>query len=355
MKSYFASYYPSPGAGSIDSTVLVFDKNLNIGFRNPDGSNGMINWLLKDVEASFNFSTQQSRLRHAGSSGGELLIDGNDAEVFVKSMQAEQKKAWHKKSSGREWIRNSILFLAILGLLFLLYLLIVPWLSAKLASKVSIKTEKQIGDAVYDALGLASQEDSAKSYILNNFFNVMEVPTGYNIRISVINSSTVNAFALPGGRIVVYSALLDEIDSYPELAALLSHEFTHINNKHATKSIFRRLGSKVFLGLLFGRFGTVTNVVVNHADNLTSLKYSRSLEKEADLHGLSLLTKRNIDGKGFVDLFYHMKEAAPASVMPEFFTSHPDLDKRISYIQEASKGATVKEDAALKAIFEKLK
>lgn len=355
MKSYFASYLASPGAASVDATVLVFDKNLNIGFRSPDGSNAMVNWLLKDVEASFNFSTQQTKLRHTNSPGGELLIDGNDATAFVKEMQAEQQKAWYKKSSGREWIRNSVLFLAILGLLFLLYLLIVPWLSSKLASKVSIKTEKQIGDAVYDALGLPAQEDSAKSYILNIFFNVMEVPTAYNIRITVVNSSTVNAFALPGGRIVVYSALLDEINSYPELAALLSHEFTHINNKHSTKSIFRRLGSKVFLGLLFGRFGTVTNVVVNHADNLKSLKYSRSLEKQADLEGLALLRKRNIDPQGFVDLFNHLKEAAPANVLPEFLGSHPDVDKRIQYIREASQGVEIKEDTTLRVIFEKLK
>lgn len=355
MKSYFASYHTSPGAAPIESTVLVFDKNLNVGFRNPDGSNAMINWLLKDVEVSFDFSSQHTRLRHTHHSGGELFINGNDAANFVKDMQAEQQKAWHKKSSGKEWIRNSLLFLGILGILVLLYLLIVPWLSQKLASKVSIKTEKQLGDAVYDALGLAGQEDTAKTFVLNEFFKAMEVPTAYDIKITVVNDNVVNAFALPGGRIVVYSALLKEINSYPELAALLSHEFTHINNKHSTKRIFRQLGSKVFLGLLFGRFGTVTSVVVNHADNLKSLKYSRSLEKEADMDGLAILTTRGIDPRGFVDLFHHLKEAAPANAMPEFLGSHPDVDKRIRYIRDASQGSTVKEDVQLKAIFEKLK
>jgi Zn-dependent protease with chaperone function len=355
MKSYFASYHTSPGAAPIESTVLVFDKNLNVGFRNPDGSNAMINWLLKDVEVSFDFSSQHTRLRHTHHSGGELFINGNDAANFVKDMQAEQQKAWHKKSSGKEWIRNSLLFLGILGILVLLYLLIVPWLSQKLASKVSIKTEKQLGDAVYDALGLAGQEDTAKTFVLNEFFKAMEVPTAYDIKITVVNDNVVNAFALPGGRIVVYSALLKEINSYPELAALLSHEFTHINNKHSTKRIFRQLGSKVFLGLLFGRFGTVTSVVVNHADNLKSLKYSRSLEKEADMDGLAILTTRGIDPRGFVDLFRHLKEAAPTNAMPEFLGSHPDVDKRIRYIRDASQGSTVKEDVQLKAIFEKLK
>ena len=354
MKSFFASYHISPGSAAIDSTVLVFDKNLNIGFRNADGSNAMINWLLKDVEATFDFPTQRSRLRYMGQRGGELLIAGAEAASFVKERQAEQQLSWYKKSSGREWIRNGFFFLLILGLLFLLYMLIVPWMSSKLASKVSIRTEKQLGDAVYDAMGLAAQEDSAKTYWMNNFFTVMDVPTSYHIRITVINSSMVNAFALPGGRIVVYSALLDEIDSYHELAALLSHEFTHVNNKHSTRSIFRRLGSKVFLGLLFGRFGTVTTVLVNNADNLKSLKYSRSLEKEADMDGLAILKKRNIDPNGFVDLLTHMKEAAPSNSLPEFLVSHPDIDKRIRYIKEASGETIIKEDSALKVIFGKI-
>ncbi|MEO7924996.1 MAG: M48 family metallopeptidase [Chitinophagaceae bacterium] len=355
MKSYFGSYYPSPGLEPAESTVLVFDKNLTIGFRNPDGSNAMINWLLSDVEVSFDFPSQQTRILHTKTPGAVLGIKGNDAANFIREMLVEQRKPWHKKSSGREWIRNGLLLLGILGLLFFVYLLVVPWLSQKLASRVSIKTEKQLGDAVYDAMGLAGQIDGKRTAVLNDFFSAMDIPTAYDVRISVVNDPVVNAFALPGGRIIVYSALLDEIDSYPELAAMLSHEFIHINNKHSTKSIFRRLGSKVFLGLLFGHFGSVTAVLVDHADNLKSLTYSRSLEKEADMDGLAILTKRNIDPKGFEDLFDHLKAAAPSSRLPEFLGSHPDVDKRIAYIRERSAGAVVKENLQLKAIFEQLK
>jgi beta-barrel assembly-enhancing protease len=96
-------------------------------------------------------------------------------------------------------------------------------------------------------------------------------------------------------------------------------------------------------------------VVATPANKLKSLKYSRNLEKEADMDGLAILTKRNIDPAGFVNLFHHLQEAGPTNNMPEFLGSHPDVDKRIAYIEEASKGAVVKEDAELKAIFEKLK
>jgi predicted Zn-dependent protease len=153
----------------------------------------------------------------------------------------------------------------------------------------------------------------------------------------------------------VYSALIEKMESYPELAALLSHEFTHVNNKHSTKSIFRQLGSRIFLSLLFGRLGSVTSVLVNHADNLKSLKYSRGLEKEADVEGLQLLRERKIDPAGFADLFIHLKESSPAAGGPEFLASHPDIDKRIAYIKEVSGDIVVQENTQLQRIFEQLK
>ncbi len=105
MKSYFGSYSSSPGAEPLHSSVLIFDKNLNIGFRNPDGTTTTLDWALKDITVSFDFSTQATRLKYANS-GAEVLIQGNDAAAFVKELQAEQQKVWYKKSGAKEWIRN---------------------------------------------------------------------------------------------------------------------------------------------------------------------------------------------------------------------------------------------------------
>lgn len=353
MKSYFGTYHRSPSAEPLDATVLVFEKNLSIGFQ--DNGNNMINWQVKDIDFHFDFPGQVSRFRNNKFDGAELRIPGHEAGDFIKSMQAERNKPWHKKSSGKEWIRNSLLFAGILGALFLLYLLIVPWLSEKMASGVSVKTERSLGDRVYNAMGLPENEDAEKTILLNQFFAKLDIPTAYEIRLSLVNDHTVNAFALPGGRIVLLSGLLEQISSYPELAAVVSHEFIHVNNKHSTKRIFRQLGSKVFLSLLFGRMGSVTTVLVNHADDIKSLRYSRNLEKEADMQGLQILSARGIDPRGFIELFDHFKASGHSENGPEFLASHPDLDKRIAYIQEALKGVTVKEDAELKAIFEQLK
>lgn len=355
MKSYFGTYHKSPGSEGAECSVLVFDRKISIGYREENGSTTTLQWLMNEIEVTTDASIQGTRIRNRKEFGSELHIAGKDAATFIKDQLDEFHKPWHKKSGAREWKRNVLLFIGIIGFLFLIYLLIVPWLSEKLASKVSLKTEQQMGEAVYSAMGMDGMEDSVKSYLVNQFFAEMDVPTAYPVRITVVNDNVVNAFALPGGRIVIYEKMLNQVKSYPELAALLSHEFTHVNNRHSTNSIFRRLGSKVFIGLLFGRFGSVTSVLIDHADNLKSLKYSRKLEKEADMEGLSILMERGIDPQGFVDLFTHLKNSGPQGSLPEFMASHPDLDSRIAYIKESAKNARIDENVSLKSIFDKIK
>jgi Zn-dependent protease with chaperone function len=353
VKSYLGTY-SSFGTPAAEATVAIFDKEIHIGY-NEHGQPAVIKWNIREVTVAYEQGTQQTRLRHPRDNRIDITIDGNEAANYILLQQAELARPWTQTKQAREWGRNLLLFLGIIGGIVLLYFLLVPWLAGLMAGKVSVKTEERFGEAVYDALNIKDHQDTAASYLVNQFFAEMDVRSAYNIRITVAKGDVVNAFALPGGRIVVYDELIRRMESYTELAALLSHEFTHVNNKHSTKSIFRRLGSKIFIGLLFGKFGTVTSVLIDHADNLKSLKYSRRLEKEADAEGLEILKARKIDPKGFTDLFRHLKESAPVSATPEFLASHPDIDKRIEYISEKSANAPVEENERLKSIFEKLK
>ncbi|RYY61563.1 MAG: hypothetical protein EOO05_05990, partial [Chitinophagaceae bacterium] len=82
---------------------------------------------------------------------------------------------------------------------------------------------------------------------------------------------------------------------------------------------------------------------------------SRSLEKEADLSGLSILRERQIDPAGFSGLFARLKTASPTGEMPEMLASHPDINERIRYVREAAGSYTVKQDSILQSIFVLLK
>jgi Zn-dependent protease with chaperone function len=355
MKSWLGTYYESSGAEPVEASVLAFEKVIAVGYRSLGDGHITFNWNMKDIHAVIQPSSQSTRISNNNAGSAYLLVPGKDAAVFIAEMQQELGKPWHKKGQTKEWSRNLLIFSGIVAVLITAYFLLVPWMAEKMAATVSVKTEEQFGNEIYNAMSLEEAEDTAASAAMNKFFKQLDVPTAYDIQITVVKGEVVNAFALPGGHIVVYSALLEKLQSYPELAALLSHEFTHVNNKHSTKSIFRKLGSRIFIGLLFGKFGSVTSVMIDQADDLKSLTYSRSLEKEADTEGLAILTKRKIDSDGFVQLFQHLKTAAYPSEMPEFLASHPDIDSRINYIREKAKGAEVQEDSQLKTIFDNLK
>lgn len=353
MKTWFGSYSQSRHDVPEEATVLVSEKGVNIGIRR--GERVVTHfWKLKDVEVSFDRSAQASRILHQPDQS-LVMVEGNDAFDFLTSLQAEDKQPWHKKNKAKDAGRILTFFSIIAAILVLAYFLLVPWLAGKLATTVSVETEESFGNTIYDALGVGGDEDKASEALVNRFYMAMDVKTDYNIRISVIKGETVNAFALPGGHIVIYSALLKKLDSYPELAALISHEFTHVNNQHSTKSIFRSIGSKVFIGLLLGRMGSVSAVLADRADELKSLNYSRSLEKEADLDGLKMLGERNIDPAGFEGLFKSLKAESGRGGAPEFLASHPDIDKRIEYIRAAAVGMKVETNVALQEIFNQLK
>lgn len=250
-------------------------------------------------------------------------------------------------------VRNALLILGLIAGLLLGYFFALPWAAERVASVIPISSEQMLGDAVYASL--QEEEDSAGSAMLSTFFDSLHVNTSYDIRVALVNDKTVNAFALPGGQIVVYTGLLKKMKHHTELAALLSHEFIHIEKRHATRSICRSLGSQFFIGLLFGNMGSLVSVAAGHANEIRSLSYSRSLEKEADLMGLQLLLKRRIDAKGFVDLFTHLKEEESDLVLPEIISSHPDTDERAGYIKKAAAGQKPVSHPSLKHIFDKLK
>ena len=285
MKSWFGSYISTFQAEPLEATVLATEDHITIGYRREDGTTQTVRWDLKDIFAVFDRSQQATKITAAGEKDCGLLVNGKEATDFILQMQAEQQKPWYKKDKTKESLRNLYIFFAVAGILVATYFLLVPWVSEKLVSNVSIETEERFGNAVFDALDLSQQRDQQSTLLLNDFFKEMKIPTEYNVRITAVNGDEINAFALPGGHIIVYNALLKELKTYPELAALLSHEFTHINNRHSTRSIFRQLGSGIFLSLLFGRFGNVTTVLADQADKFKSLEVFKKFGKRSRHRG----------------------------------------------------------------------
>jgi beta-barrel assembly-enhancing protease len=151
----------------------------------------------------------------------------------------------------------------------------------------------------------------------------------------VLKSPVMNAFAMPGGHIVVYDTLLNAMQKPEELAALLGHEGSHVDLKHSLRSLFRQLGSSLFFSFLFGDYGDISVVVARKADELNGLAYSRDMEMEADKRGADLMQKKEISLEGMRDLFRILKKGEDGHTSgSDFLSTHPSTDERLKYVEE---------------------
>lgn len=231
--------------------------------------------------------------------------------------------------------------LAIFLVLFsIVYFLVVPWVSGLLAVRFPYSYEKQLGEQVYRSMVQPSSIDKSATAAANRFFQALDFPSDHPVRITVVKGDVVNAFALPGGHIVVYEKLLRGLNNYDEFAALLSHEFVHVRNRHTLRSAFRQFGSVIILSLLIGDAGAVSSVLLSNVNELKNLSYSRRLESEADAEGLQLLQQRGISYQGFVRLFRFLEKQSLNQVPPEWMSSHPETKKRMKQIQSNKACAT---------------
>jgi predicted Zn-dependent protease len=183
-------------------------------------------------------------------------------------------------------------------------------------------------------LALALREDRDRTRALQEFGDRLKLAPSYAPTYHVVQDDQVNAFALPGGHIVVFTGILDKMDSAEELAALLAHEATHVEERHSTRMIARSMAGYLFLSLLIGDVNAVVAVVADNANALRNLDYGRGLESEADGVGQQRLWENGVDPQAMVKLLELLQREA--SDMPQkvaFLSSHPLTSERIAAAQ----------------------
>jgi len=125
----------------------------------------------------------------------------------------------------------------------------------------------------------------------------------FTYRIEVFESNLVNAVALPGGYVAVFSGLIKKADSPEELAGVLAHEMIHAENRHAMQQIMRRFGFFLGLQILLGDAEGVIASLADGAAVLASLGYSREMESEADREGALAMIRAKISPVGLAEFF----------------------------------------------------
>jgi predicted Zn-dependent protease len=136
---------------------------------------------------------------------------------------------------------------------------------------------------------------------------------GYEFEYAVLESPDVNAFALPGGKFVVFTGLVAQARRPEEVAGVLAHEFQHALLRHSLQRMVRAAGLRAVLALVAGDLEGLGAVVLDAGVQIRELSYGRDQEREADLAAIDLLAAAGIDPAGLPDFFERLaaKEAAP--------------------------------------------
>jgi Zn-dependent protease with chaperone function len=240
----------------------------------------------------------------------------------------------------------------------IIYFLLLPWLADRATEHFPMEQEIALGKELMGQYTTGEKVDTAGTRLLNEFGKTISFNTEYPLHFTLIESETVNAFAVPGGEIVVYTGILNILKSDEELAGLMAHEASHVIYKHSIRSMMRQLAGSMMIGLMVGDIGDISSTLIGQADQFRNLSYSRALETEADLKGMEILVRSKINPKGMVGLLNGLKSENPSgNNLPEFLLTHPAPDSRIEDLEKSMQNNNVKYEAnsARIELFKRLK
>lgn len=237
------------------------------------------------------------------------------------------------------------LTIKILGLILAIYILL-GFAVDYIAPHISTDTELKLSRLFIGKLEKAerTQIESQLQRILDELVKKSQGLPSFSYKVYVEDSKNVNAVALPGGNIVVFSSLLKEVKSENELAMVLAHELGHFYRRDHLRGLGRSLVFLLISSALFGNNNPASKVIANAVTN-AEMRFSQTQEKAADLYALELLNKTYGHVAGAVDFFERMTSKQKLWPIFYIFASHPYPKTRVNALKKAiaTKGYTIRE------------
>ncbi len=155
--------------------------------------------------------------------------------------------------------------------------------------------------------------------------------------VNVINSKELNAFCMPGGKIMFYSGIIQRLNlSDDEIAVIMGHEIAHALREHSREQVSQAVAAQAAIGVgaaLLGLGEGATNLTGTAYEALVASRFSRGHETEADRIGLELAARAGYNPRAGITLWQKMLKSNNGSSPPEFLSSHPAETRRIQEIE----------------------
>ena len=316
---------------------------------------GMVLKFMND-NRSVSFETHNAHITFGGTANRIAFIS-HDTQKGVKihttdfSMFREPAFAHNAKAqSVIKGKKNYNRYLVLTGLLIAFFTLAPLYLvfiernivSGYIASYVPLSVEESIGDKLFELQFAGSDTIIDDPDILADLERLtapllaVAEESGYDFKVHIMISDMPNAFALPGGNMVILSGLIEQSEGPEELLGVLGHEMAHVTERHSLRQAISDLSGYVLLSILLGGSNDLVLSIGSNARYLLSQHYSRSQEQEADEVGFEYLTKANISPEGLIAFFAKLQEENELidNKWIEMLSTHPASERRVENLQK---------------------
>lgn len=336
-------YYRKDSADGQDVIVRLEEGSLII--EDDDGQIGAI--AVSKLRISAGGYLPHKIILSDNASGGTIISEDisvldslKDLEEARHLIDEMRKTRWRLKGSGAvrssSWLGTFLLIAAIVvALYFGIDLMsyaavqrVPPAVESQLSSVALGRISKnKLFDIDADAVRRVQEVGSRLTGALGS--------TPYKFEFHVMHRDEINAYAVPGGLVMLNSGLVAKLPDDAALAAVISHEMGHVVNRHALRLLLRDAGFFACAGVMAGEAAAELSTAGFSALQLDTLRYGRHAELRADRFSVRLLSDAGYDPSAMIDVLEMLDENSPKSRLEPsgYFANHPPLKTRIKLIR----------------------
>ena len=219
--------------------------------------------------------------------------------------------------------------------------------TAALLAGCGVSTQQEVQMGQEEAQQVSAQLPMVQDAVIQNYVNQLgqriartTSRTDLNWQFQVVNSSVVNAFALPGGFVYVNRGVLERASNMSEVAGVIGHEIEHVVRRHSVKQMEQAQGANVGVGIACALTGIcqsgIAQAAINVGGTAVFAKFSRTDEVQADEGGFNNVIRAGINPRGMYTFFQKLlaeEQQSGGGNASAWFSDHPGTSDRIADIQ----------------------
>jgi Putative Zn-dependent protease, contains TPR repeats len=270
--------------------------------------------------------------------GARVIVSGREdvGRVLATLPVLTEKR---RQQTGRE-IRLAVTATVALAAVIVAYLYGVPLLASRLVTLVPPAWEQSLGETVARQMEASlgesngwqvcdSNPDSLANRAIARFGAAAMEGSGspFTLDITVVKSDIPNAFALPGGQVFFFSALLEQADTQDEFAGVLAHEVGHVAHRHGMEQLISTAGTGALIGFILGDM-TGISVAAGLGATIIDARFSRDAERQADAFAAHVAERMDFNPAGLADLINRVGADDEFARALALLSTHPLTEDR---------------------------